>query len=43
VNSDGTPEGQLLLFITTPLMSCTFTSLHSFPVFEVKSFGYLPQ
>jgi hypothetical protein len=27
----------------TPLVSCTFASLHSFPVFGVKSFGYLPQ
>jgi hypothetical protein len=32
-----------LLFIMTPLVSCTFTSLPSIPVFGVKSFGYLPQ
>jgi hypothetical protein len=42
-HSDVTPEGQLLLFITTPLVSFTFAPLHSFPVFGVKSFSYLPQ
>jgi hypothetical protein len=36
-------QGQLLLFIMTPLVSCTFAFMPSFPVFEVKSFDYLPQ
>jgi hypothetical protein len=43
VHSDRIPVGQLLLFIATHLVSCTFASPSSFPVFRVKSFSYLPQ
>jgi hypothetical protein len=40
---DGTPKGELLLFTEIPLISCTFTSLPSFSMFGVKSFGFLSQ
>jgi hypothetical protein len=43
VHTDGTPEGELLLFIEIPLVSHTFASLPLFLVFGVKSFSFLSQ